>query len=1061
MAFDGDLPTIDIDVTHLPEYWHSVERNHDAINSVLKGTVGCLSIAYLTRVFVSTVDSGIGFLQNNDNIMLYLQDATTTIETAAQNIPGSGVPTFDTSDLLWNINFFEGITDLFMGYVCSQWQIIVGLGSTALNVITITAPYLFTTLVVLKLAPNILPATKLMVDKVITFFAQKYNDIRIGKLARNNREKIHAKYGELREGYVTSAPTCSEFSIEELICKNKLAQEMFDNLRRYNANGTTLLNSYTYIIQTTDGATTRLLTSVMHKELEQNKRYSQYTGPLSRIVNNRYASFVTSIVAQFEFFIPSPRQIYWIGNMLWFGVKQILRIRDVFKPPTLPFTLSWSSIPKMMITAANSLRKSHLFNTWIAKNAKDVRSIIAGYLNTKEMISMLGKENIRVGSIPIIIAVLGFIIYCIENKHVLPDDTFDVFSVVKDIHTDDVCNAIRKIHIFSKQKKTNNARDFINKCDEDGDITQLCKKSGNVVQIIFEAMYEAGDTDKKTMIAKLWKHAPTFELLKIFRMMDVNRADIYKGIPSNDRDVNIATVWTGDEVRDGFNPIGRDKNWCKRLLAVKNDNKRNRELFETLRKTKITVRTIGGSPLQERQYKIICSILLHQNTPVIGNAIHYNNPWWIIPKVNVAAMYGAGTEDHNPFKLRWETQPSLNEVYDAILTSYTIDEWRTANLSPFNDYAISNYWSVHNVQGPFIDRVAVTKPELLALLAPVCNDGSILSIISNFLDAKNSTGLDMFLCGIAQIKYIDKRAVYKKCEGLASRGDNLDTGCVCILLHHNLLDPNVGRPWTPYRTIVDNATQPARVMHDLMEASRKTMLNRIGMKYLLFGNLFNMFVAYVKAMKELPEHLDETRWVVQAWRSQLTSDKIIKNFFGDFKNKPNDEIRKCAEKYEQIGIRIKRIAFETSTLWDILKPQNCPENDETFVAQNADFSKNAYDHEYKYIQRDTDPQLTGIGFLDKLWFGEQHRNASPPRADANWPWNPAFTYKKTQYIECDLALVDTNAEHKKNFDQVLKTHLSPLTIIHIGNQRTKLNPYQCGKTLHNVVKSNDREFTDV
>jgi len=548
--------------------------------------------------------------------------------------------------------------------------------------------------------------------------------------------------------------------------------------------------------------------------------------------------------------------------------------------------------------------------------------------------------------------------------------------------------------------------------------------------------------------------------------MDVNRADIYKGIPSNNRDVNIATIWTGDKVRDGFESIDRDKNWCKGLLAVKNDNKRNRVLFEQLRTTgAIIVGTIGGSLSQKSQYKIICSILLHKDSPAITDANNYNNPWWSIAEVNVAAMYGAGTEDHNPFKLRWETQPSLNEVYDAILTSYTIDEWRTANLSPFNDDAISNYWPVHNVQGPFIDRVAVTKPELLALLAPVCNDGSILSIISNFLDAKNSTGLDMFLCGIAQIKYTDKRAVYRKCKALADK-DELDTGCVCILLHHNLLDPNVGRPWTPYRTIVDNATQPARVMHDLMEASRKTMLNRIGMKYLLFGNLFNMFVAYVKAMKELPEHLDETRWVVQAWRSQLTSDKIIKNFFGDFKNKPDNEIRNCAEKYERIGIRIKRTAFETSTpqddtVWNILKPQNCPENDEEIVVQNADFSENAHDHEYKYIQRDTDPQLTGIGYLDKLWFGEQHRNASPPRADANWPWNPAFTYKNKQYIECDLALVDTPSEHKKKFDQVLETHKPALTIIHIGNQRTKPKQYQCGKTQHTVVKSNDRDFTDV
>ena len=99
--------------------------------------------------------------------------------------------------------------------------------------------------------------------------------------------------------------------------------------------------------------------------------------------------------------------------------------------------------------------------------------------------------------------------------------------------------------------------------------------------------------------------------------------------------------------------------------------------------------------------------------------------------------------------------------------------------------------------------------------------------------------------------------------------------------------------------------------------------------------------------------------------------------------------------------------------------------------------------------------------LPAMWFGEQHRNASPPRADANWPWNPAFTYKNKQYIECDLALVDTPSEHKKKFDQVLETHKPALTIIHIGNQRTKPKQYQCGKTQHTVVKSNDRDFTDV
>lgn len=1051
MAFEGKLlPLADIDVTHLPEYRTSV---HTALLNSTSIVKGCMSLAAL-KTFHDYVAPGISETIRTNAIRRGLNEKIVSLVNFIYNITGYNQSTSEIAGKFFSSSAVsESYNDAITAYtigttlmelIAIPWNLAIPIYKTALSnagALALTGGSVLAMFIGHKTFPNITPKIRLAANRIVTYFTQKCNDIRIGELARKVKTKIHAIYKKLREGYITSAPTCSDFAMEECLCKNGLAQEIFDNVRRYHANKQVNRLSYQYIIQTNNRASTKLLTDLVEKELGYIN--PQLTGPFAYYVTKPYKSMALKIVKQIITILSWPFACRCVLKFVQFA--NTARREHTISRKDIAFNKGlWGTLTSGGIAGLTYTYQQAWFD-FIMTNIEGFLRQLASITDTLWIARL--TDNDYANPALFVMEMVTLLAASRAQNPVTNNDNDSLnalFTIANSVHTDDVCNTLRKIHVISKSRKTQYEDFSFGQWNKDDQFIQLCKKSGNVVATVFEAMIEADDTGRKDVIGKVWPEAPTFELLKAIQLRNDHNFNVYSGTPSDNCDLNTATIRTGDLLKNV-----RDPDWCHRLLMVKNDHERNYKLFETLRDQKLVYKVSARLPLQtKRLYKTILYYFTRNPDAKITREINTEQPWWsIITIPAIKAMHKVEVAD-NPLQLRWgKHPPSYDDFVDAILTRYTVDEWRTAERSPFSKAAIETYWPTNPVQGPFIERVAVTAPELLALLAPVCNLLSIARIIKQYIKDGNASGLDMFLCGIVNLSYIDKETIYKTCK---NKDKNLDIGCVCILLHHGILYPNMGRPGTPFRNKIDDAIQPERVTHDLREASRSTMLNRIGMKCILRRDLFKVFVEYVKIIIELPEHLEEARWVVQAWRSKLTHAAIKDNFFQHISVNKND-IHDRVEKYERIGIRIKQAAcaYGDTTIWPI---KNLHKFD-VIDKRNEEYHTKVGECKYTYIQRNT---------YTTSWWGRlftQLENTSPPRPDENWPWTPAFEHNTKKYILYnDLS---SDIQQDDNFKRALKAYKPIGLRIVTTNLSEQHKSIKIGERTYDIVKSNNREFTDV
>jgi hypothetical protein len=1009
-----------------------------------------MSLAAL-KTFHDSVAPGISETISNNVIQLGFNKKIENFIDFIYNITGYNQSTSEIAGKFFSLSatsesYNDAITAYTIGttlveLIASPWNLAIPIYETALSVsgaLALTGGSVLAMFIVDKIFPNITPKIILAANRIVTYFTQKCNDIRIGELARKVKTKIHAIYMKLREGYITSAPTCSDFAMEECLCKNGLAQEIFDNVRRYHANKQVNQLSYQYIMQTNNRASTKLLTDLVEKELGYIN--PQLTGPFAYYVIKPYTSMALKIVKQIITILPWPFVYRCVVKIVQFA--NTARREHTISRKDIAFNKGlWGTLTSTGIAGLTYTYQQAWFDS-VMTNIEGFLKQVASITNTNWIAQL--TDNDYANTVIFLLEMVGLVAASRTQNPVTNNDNVSLnalFTIANSVHTDDVCNTLRKFYVISKLPKRLYSDTFWGDCNNNGQFMQLCKKSGNVVATVFEAMIEADDTQRQEIIKKVWPEAPTFELLKAIQLRNDHNFNVYSGTPSDNCDLNTATIRTG-----GLLENVRDPGWCHRLLMVKNDHERNYKLFETIRDQKLDYKVSTSLPLQtKRLYKTILYYFTRNPDAKITGEIDTKQPWWsIITENSIIAMHKTKVDD-NPLQLRWRGDPpSYDTFVDAILTRYTVDEWRTAERSPFSKAAIETYWPTNPVQGPFIERVAVTAPELLALLAPVCNLLSITRIIQQYIKDGNASGLDMFLCGIVNLSYIDKETIYKTCKG---KEKNLDTGCVCILLHHGILYPNMGRPGTPFRNKIDAAIQPERVTHDLREASRSTMLNRIGMKCILRRDLFKVFVEYVKIIIELPEHLEEARWVVQAWRSKLTHIAIEDNFFQHIS--ANNDIHDCVEKYERIGIRIKQAALYTDNLK--LLP-NTIKNLNIIDERNEEYHKKVGECKYTYIQRNTDTSWWGRLFT-------QLENTSPPRPDENWPWTPAFQHKDHKYILYNGP--SSGMQQDDVFKRALKAYKPTGLRIATTNLSERRPDITIDERTYKIVKSNNREFTDV